>query len=218
MDTQDAIDRLTVLRVYDAITCDGEREAIDLAIAALQATHTQGDNVTTNDEPLFGIYVRDVPVLYWSQADHDLTGKGYTVLLTDSGAATSFATYDEAVADFKTLLDNLGVRTDVADDNEAELPYAFVYTNAPEAYDYGYTTQGSEKLNIDWRGRTLRCVMIPTSHVDYQIGRYQSGLYVAFRGVSVPAAQAAAEAFWHGRAIPHLPQPDSPLHAWLRTW
>ena len=73
--------------------------------------------------------------------------------------------------------------------------YVFVATNAPEAYDYGYATQGSRSLDIDFRGTTLRVVMLPTSHADYQIGRYQSGAYPVFRGASLPALREAVENF-----------------------
>lgn len=58
-----------------------------------------------------------------------------------------------------------------------------VLTNAPAEYDYGYTIPVRMDVNLDleqrWlnRGWRIRVVHVPTSHVDYQCGRYASGLY-----------------------------------------
>lgn len=50
-----------------------------------------------------------------------------------------------------------------------------VYTNAPEAYDYGYTTQ----VGVCPCGCGLRVVEVLKPYDQYQIDRYMSGMYFA---------------------------------------
>lgn len=69
----------------------------------------------------------------------------------------------------------------------------FVLTNAPEAYDYGYARDLDNVVVTD--RFPLRTLVVPTSHIEYQIGRYQSGLYVTFRSATYEGAVAAAMAF-----------------------
>lgn len=57
-------------------------------------------------------------------------------------------------------------------------PYRLVETNAPDAYDYGYTVDfGVEQMTP--RSGIVRTVGIPVERVEYQCGRYQSGCYFA---------------------------------------
>lgn len=55
-----------------------------------------------------------------------------------------------------------------------------VQTNAPKAYDYDYTAE-VESIQQTRGGRAFesRIVEIPEEAADYQIARYQSGLYFA---------------------------------------
>lgn len=54
--------------------------------------------------------------------------------------------------------------------------FALVLTDAPEAYDYGYTSQ----LGVaDLYPKALRVVSMPPDMVEYQRGRYMSGMYIA---------------------------------------
>lgn len=81
--------------------------------------------------------------------------------------ATTSAAYIEAHA---TLNEFFGYSGAFIEDNTSE--FSMVRTNAPEAYDYGYvisvgTTDGS------------RLLAIPSSRVEYQRGRYSSGLYAS---------------------------------------
>lgn len=73
----------------------------------------------------------------------------------------------------------------------------FVATNAPDAYDYGYCVPQPPAETE--RFGTLRVVRIdsdnPIYHAEYQAGRYQSGLYVAFVRDTYDEAVAAARAF-----------------------
>lgn len=131
----------------------------------------------------------NVPVLYWCQDDADNDeGRGFNVHLANSAIAERFATLGDALDVFKELLrQTMGV----APGEEAES--SFVLTNAPVAYDYGYTTDLGDEVQTE--RFTLRTCIAPDSHVDYQIGRYQSGLYVAFKGATYDEACAAARAF-----------------------
>lgn len=57
-----------------------------------------------------------------------------------------------------------------------------VATNAPIAYDYGFTTflyEATHKVNS--RRYRVRVVNVPDEHVGVQTDRYLSGLYVVFR-------------------------------------
>jgi hypothetical protein len=45
-----------------------------------------------------------VPVLYYDQNDADNDGNGFNVLLADDFIVSRYATLDEAIAEFKTLL------------------------------------------------------------------------------------------------------------------
>lgn len=53
--------------------------------------------------------------------------------------------------------------------------YQAFYTNAPRGYDYSYCIpiQGDNDPSKDSR----RIVLIPVNRLDYQTGRYASGLY-----------------------------------------
>ncbi len=54
-----------------------------------------------------------------------------------------------------------------------------IFTTAESAYDYGYVTVENDNVGKATNGKTIRKVSIPDSHVDYQVGRYQSGLHMA---------------------------------------
>lgn len=57
-----------------------------------------------------------------------------------------------------------------------------VITNAPDAYDYGYVVPVGETVYFAYagaRGVPVRVVRIPDDSAAYQIGRYQSGMYIA---------------------------------------
>ncbi len=55
-----------------------------------------------------------------------------------------------------------------------------LYTTAPEAYDYGYVERTPEPIGemVSLRGaQPIYRVRMPEEHVDYQCGRYGSGLH-----------------------------------------
>lgn len=52
-----------------------------------------------------------------------------------------------------------------------------IYTDAPSAYDYGYVVPVCTPNNSTIKG--LRIVSIPRASVDYQVGRYRSGMHIA---------------------------------------
>lgn len=55
-----------------------------------------------------------------------------------------------------------------------------LYTTAPEAYDYSYVDRKPEAVGemISLRGsQPIYKVQMPEEHVDYQCGRYGSGLH-----------------------------------------
>ena len=54
-----------------------------------------------------------------------------------------------------------------------------VATNAPDAYDYGYTTTLHTVQSS--RYGTVRIVNMPADRVRYQCDRYESGPYIAVR-------------------------------------
>ncbi len=60
-------------------------------------------------------------------------------------------------------------------------PNITTYTNAPEAYDYGYTQDTGIRVPIKYGSRTitLREVASPEKDAEYQRGRYLSGFYLA---------------------------------------
>lgn len=54
-------------------------------------------------------------------------------------------------------------------------------TNAPVAYDYGFTTYLYETDHRTMgRKFRVRVVNIPDEHVGHQTDRYRSGMYVVF--------------------------------------
>jgi hypothetical protein len=53
--------------------------------------------------------------------------------------------------------------------------YAVIETNAPRSYDYDYCIPGTGEGNPD-KGSS-RFVLIPLSKLEYQKGRYRSGLF-----------------------------------------
>lgn len=55
------------------------------------------------------------------------------------------------------------------------------YTNAPEAYDYGYSTDTGIRIPVRLGASVieLREVESPEDMVTYQRDRYQSGFYMA---------------------------------------
>jgi hypothetical protein len=53
------------------------------------------------------------------------------------------------------------------------------YTTAESAYDYLYVTVKSDNVGTASNGKVIRKVSIPYSRVDYQVGRYRSGLHMA---------------------------------------
>lgn len=56
---------------------------------------------------------------------------------------------------------------------------ALVYTNAPAAYDYWYTTQINACAGIDTAGKVWRCVRMAEDRVEAQSDRYRSGWHSA---------------------------------------
>lgn len=56
-----------------------------------------------------------------------------------------------------------------------------VFTTAPEAYDYAYVEVVNPKVATDKKGKVFRELKIPTDRVEYQCGRYGSGLYPVYR-------------------------------------
>lgn len=58
-----------------------------------------------------------------------------------------------------------------------------ILTNAPSAYDYGYTDEVETGLTfMQYEGQLrpptdVRRVTVPAEHATYQAGRYQSGMY-----------------------------------------
>jgi len=131
----------------------------------------------------------DVPVLYFAQDDADRDGMGYNVHLASSDVVYRYATLDEALVEYRDLLDNVGVR--------ANLAARYIVTNAPDAYDYGHTTFLAP-VTTD-RFQSLRCVRVVSDQPDYsttyQADRYRSGLYVAFVGTTYDEAVQAAKSF-----------------------
>ena len=73
--------------------------------------------------------------------------------------------------DSMTVTIDIRVSSDgkVADQRHSD-KYVVVATNAPVAYDYEYVVQ--LHAHEDWR-----TILVPTSHRNYQEGRYRSGLY-----------------------------------------
>lgn len=67
-------------------------------------------------------------------------------------------------------------------------------TNAPDAYDYGYTTEVGRTEHFAYEGArplAVRIVEIPESHATYQCDRYGSGLYVAIPYEPTPEQRIA---------------------------
>lgn len=58
----------------------------------------------------------------------------------------------------------------------------FVYTDAPAAYDYWYTTQVNACAGTDTRGKAWRCVRMAEDRVEAQSARYRSGWHAAMPG------------------------------------
>jgi xanthine/CO dehydrogenase XdhC/CoxF family maturation factor len=54
------------------------------------------------------------------------------------------------------------------------------YTDAPEAYDYGYSTDTGVRIPLQCGARTVtvREVATPEDMVTYQRDRYSSGMYM----------------------------------------
>lgn len=52
--------------------------------------------------------------------------------------------------------------------------YKLFRTRAPKAYDYGYVV---EVGRVDGRDKEERLVAIPLERIEYQSGRYSSGMY-----------------------------------------
>jgi hypothetical protein len=52
----------------------------------------------------------------------------------------------------------------------------FIVTGAPSSYDYPYVVEVGE---VETKGGPARIVYVPDEYTDYQIGRYQSGMYFA---------------------------------------
>lgn len=62
----------------------------------------------------------------------------------------------------------------------SDSPAERYYTDAPEAYDWGWTRTLAMNVATTERGRTVRLVEISDGyHADFQVGRYQSGSYLA---------------------------------------
>lgn len=56
-----------------------------------------------------------------------------------------------------------------------------VMTNAPLAYDYGFSRSLYEKNHkVNGRRYRVRVVAVPDEHVGVQTDRYRSGLYAVF--------------------------------------
>lgn len=56
------------------------------------------------------------------------------------------------------------------------MTYREFYTNAPFAYDYGYTVSGDFK-DVEGFREQVRLVRIPSENAEYQTNRYASGMY-----------------------------------------
>ena len=54
--------------------------------------------------------------------------------------------------------------------------YVQIYTTAPVDYDYGYVRPIADNVAVTDRGKVVRLVAMPAESVDYQCGRYGSGL------------------------------------------
>ena len=60
-----------------------------------------------------------------------------------------------------------------------------VMTNAPVAYDYGFSTFLYETTHkVNGRRYRVRVVNVPDEHVGHQTDRYRSGMYVVFDQLS----------------------------------
>ena len=65
-----------------------------------------------------------------------------------------------------------------------------VVTNAPKAYDYGWTRPICDNYaTADLKDKTMRLVEVHTQHAEGQMERYRSGMYFA-----MPKAQFDADA------------------------
>lgn len=53
---------------------------------------------------------------------------------------------------------------------------SLIATSAPVEYDYGYAKQVGKGTYF---GKPVRLVQVPTASLDYQAGRYASGMYAA---------------------------------------
>lgn len=58
----------------------------------------------------------------------------------------------------------------------------FIYTDAPAAYDYWYTTQVKACAGTDTAGKVWRCVRMAEDRVEAQSARYRSGWHAAMQG------------------------------------
>jgi hypothetical protein len=73
--------------------------------------------------------------------------------------------------------------------------HVMVFTNAPVAYDWLFTFEGSSsdgKFPLVF-GRVCRVVFIPTDRLSQQVDRYQSGSYLA---VEASAWQRSGDVQW----------------------
>ena len=66
----------------------------------------------TRQDPDLGLN-GDVPVLYWCQDDADNDeGQGFNVHLANGFVASRYDNLADAIAEFKLILNDVGVRTD----------------------------------------------------------------------------------------------------------
>lgn len=57
-----------------------------------------------------------------------------------------------------------------------KIEYVPILTNADPQYDYEYTINLFETYSLN-RDKPVRLILIPVYHVEYQRGRYSSGLF-----------------------------------------
>jgi hypothetical protein len=65
-------------------------------------------------------------------------------------------------------------------EDDREISYVPVLTNALQDYDYAYTIHLCDTYDIDF-GKQARLVLIPVNAEEFQRGRYTSGLYFSRR-------------------------------------
>jgi hypothetical protein len=68
------------------------------------------------------------------------------------------------------------MRTIAVEIDNHKIEYVPILTNADPQYDYEYTINLFETYSLN-RDKPARLILIPVYHVEYQRGRYNSGLF-----------------------------------------